>query len=61
MELLATKLNRDGDEIFKSRKQLALLDLLLYMRKTENVDINDEGIREEIDTFMFEVRFDETV
>ena len=43
----------DMDDYGKKGK-LAMLDLLLENQKLGN--INDEGIREEVDTFMFEVR-----
>lgn len=38
------------------KKKMALIDLLFKAKEGEGVDINDDGIREEIDTFMFEVR-----
>ena len=40
-----------------SKKRLAMLDLLIAAFK--NDDIDEAGIREEVDTFMFEVSFKE--
>ncbi|XP_068991334.1 uncharacterized protein [Neodiprion pinetum] len=41
------------DESFKSRRRLTMLDLLISSSKREG-SIDDEGIREEVDTFIFE-------
>uniref|UniRef100_UPI003AF33C69 cytochrome P450 4C1-like n=1 Tax=Coccinella septempunctata TaxID=41139 RepID=UPI003AF33C69 len=45
------KLMRRGSTV--ERKRLAMLDLLLKY-KEEGADIDDDGIREEVDTFLFE-------
>lgn len=50
---ITSKMN---DEDFISKKRLAMLDLLLSA-KEDNAAINDEGIQEEVDTFIMEVGF----
>lgn len=41
----------------EKKKKMALIDLLLKASISGNADIDEAGIREEIDTFMFEVRW----
>mgnify|MGYP005983812185 FL=1 len=43
----------DNHEVYKGRKRLAMLDLLITAKNEEN-SIDDQGICEEVDTFMFE-------
>ncbi|XP_023309983.1 cytochrome P450 4C1-like [Anoplophora glabripennis] len=43
----------DGQISYSDRKRLAMLDLMLKA-KCDGADIDEEGIREEVDTFMFE-------
>lgn len=50
----------DNDEVFmKKKKRLAMLDLLLLAKKNNLIDA--QGVREEVDTFMFEVRLNEYI
>ncbi|KAJ3659328.1 hypothetical protein Zmor_011019 [Zophobas morio] len=54
-EQITEKLNDDPDdhEVYKGRKRMAMLDLLLKT-KNEEKTIDEKGICEEVDTFMFE-------
>lgn len=45
-----------GTMSYSAKKKMALIDLLVKGQKDGKIDIDDEGIREEVDTFMFEVR-----
>lgn len=48
-------LKENGKFSMEKKKKMALIDLL-FKAKEDGADIDDDGIREEIDTFMFEVR-----
>lgn len=48
------KSNVTHDDQSVSKKKMAMLDLLL-LEKTNGYPIDDDGIREEVDTFTFEV------
>lgn len=45
--------DKPEDIEFRQKKRLAFLDLLL--EAYDNEEISREGVREEVDTFMFEV------
>lgn len=49
-------LKETGQYSSEKKGKMALIDILFKAKDTEGADINDDGIREEIDTFMFEVR-----
>ncbi|KAG6445667.1 hypothetical protein O3G_MSEX004042 [Manduca sexta] len=42
----------DDDDVYGKKSRMAMLDLLLEQEKLGNID--EDGIREEVDTFMFE-------
>ena len=44
----------DDTFVYKKKKKIAMLDLLISAKKEGLID--DTGIQEEVDTFMFEVR-----
>lgn len=56
--IMERKKNYDANNFDQSlgKRRLALLDLLLEYEKRGEIDL--EGIRDEVNTFMFEVRFD---
>ena len=45
---------KQQDEVFGAKRKVALLDLLLQS-SIDGIPLNNNDIREEIDTFMFEV------
>lgn len=51
-----TKVQMNGDEDNSYKKKEVFLNLLLQIRDEEGVPLSDEDIREEVDTFMFEVK-----
>lgn len=50
-----SKVQMNGDEDNSYKKKEVFLNLLLQIRDEEGVPLSNEDIREEVDTFMFEV------
>lgn len=50
------QLDDDDSFVYKKKKKTAMLDLLISAEKDGLID--REGINEEVDTFMFEVRYE---
>lgn len=55
-EILEEKVDSDEHYVYSSRKKLAMLDLMLNAKLTSGI-IDDEGIKDEVNTFLFEVSY----